>query len=315
MHFTWKEYAVQDAPLLDSWLDEEARANTGVEDGFDDYCAYWFSQEETKVGENFWVKLFCLEGVPVGVVAIALWEGVFTVSELLVDPARRGQGLGSMALRELLEHGKVILGVPVASARAVIFPDNLASQKAFEKAGFRFEQAHPDGDAWYYRYDRFSIRPIDRENLQEMLPRLFAILHSNMSVIAPTGNSYEEDEALWCSCIEEAMKKEARQLLVMWDGEAIAGFFMYYTNGSLWMMEEIQIAPAYQGSGLFRALYAYLFATLPDSVESVEAYANKQNQKSIAILKHLGLEAVGESKNGNNYHFRGTYKNLKEALT
>ena len=189
------------------------------------------------------------------------------------------------------------------------------AQKAFEKAGFRFEQAHPDGDAWYYRYDRFSIRPIDRENLQEMLSRLFVILHGNMSVIAPTGNSYEEDEALWCSCIEEAMKKEARQLLVMWDGEAIAGFFMYYTNGSLWMMEEIQIAPAYQGSGLFRALYAYLFATLPDSVESVEAYANKQNQKSIAILKHLGLDAVGESKNGNSYHFRGTYKNLKEALT
>ena len=37
----------------------------------------------------------------------------------------------------------------------------------------------------------------------------------------------------------------------------------------------------------------------------MEAYAHKQNSKSQNILKHLGLRIVGESTNGNSYHFRG----------
>ena len=37
-------------------------------------------------------------------------------------------------------------------ADAVIFPSNKASQKAFEKAGFKYETIHPDGDAMYYIY-------------------------------------------------------------------------------------------------------------------------------------------------------------------
>ena len=43
-----------------------------------------------------------------------------------------------------------------------------------------------------------------------VLPHLFEILHSNMSKIAPTGNSYEEDYAIWSSCIITAMEKEPR---------------------------------------------------------------------------------------------------------
>ena len=135
-----------------------------------------------------------------------------------------------------------------------------------------------------------------------------------MNVIAPTGNSYTEDETLWCSCIAEALEKPARQLLLLQDSETLAGFFMYYVNGELWMMEEIQFASAYQGSGLFRALYAHLMESLPNSVEYVEAYANKQNQKSIGILEHLGLAVTGENHNGNCYHFRGRYRDLREKL-
>lgn len=314
MTFVWREYTEADASLADGWLDEEAIRHTGLDDGFGDCCQYWKEQPETLWGENMWAKMFCVDGAPVGVCLLAMENSVLTVSEILIDPMQRGKGYGSAALQELLAEGSAILGKQILSAKAVIYPDNIASQKAFKKAGFRFESAHPDGDAWYYRYDRFSFVPIDRRNARDILPRLFEILHGNMSVIAPTGNSYTEDEALWISCIAEALEKPARQLLLVMDGGAVAGFFMYYVNGNLWMMEEIQFAPAYQGSGLFRALYARLFEILPDSVEYVEAYANKQNQKSIAILKHLGLEAVGESKNGNSYHFRGRYSDLREKL-
>ena len=37
-------------------------------------------------------------------------------------------------------------------AEACIFPSNIASIKAFEKAGFQYSHSHPEGDAWYYEY-------------------------------------------------------------------------------------------------------------------------------------------------------------------
>ena len=314
MLYTWRDVKTEDFPLIDGWLDEEAVGFTGLDEGFGTYYGYWLEEPETIPGENFWVKLFCRDGIPLGVVAISLWEGVFTLSELVVAPALRGKGLGTAVLRELLAEGKEILSKPIHSARAVIFPGNHASRRAFEKAGFVYASTHPDGDAEYYRYERFTFRPLEKESQGEVLPGLFAILHGNMDAIAPTGKGYEEDESLWCSCIGEALEKEPRRLLVIRDGETVAGFFMYYVNGSLFMMEEIQFSPAYQGSGLFRALYAHLAKILPPEVEFVEAYANKKNEKSQGILARLGLERIGENKNGNSYHFRGRYEALKKAV-
>lgn len=46
----------------------------------------------------------------------------------------------------------------------------------------------------------------------------------------------------------------------------------------------------------------------------MEAYANKKNKKSQGILARLGLERIGENKNGNSYHFRGRYEALKKAV-
>ena len=75
-------------------------------------------------------------------------------------------------------------------------------------------------------------------------------------------------------------------------------------------MEEIQLRDRYKGSGAFRELYAYLTGIIPENTELVEAYADKVNHKSIEILTHLGLEIIGENKNGKSYHFRGRYENI-----
>ena len=64
----------------------------------------------------------------------------------------RGYGIGSAVLRELLDNGEDIIGQKTDKVMAVIFPGNTASQKCFEKAGFKYVSSHPDGDAWYYRY-------------------------------------------------------------------------------------------------------------------------------------------------------------------
>lgn len=154
------------------------------------------------------------------------------------------------------------------------------------------------------------IEFLRKADAESVLPELFEILHSNMSRIAPTGNSYEEDFSMWISCIRPALQKEPRQILLLLDGEKIAGYFQYYVNDGVFMMEEIQFREAYRGTGIFSELYRCLVKTIPGDTRYVEAYANKKNEKSIAVLTHLGLEIVGENKNGSSYHFRGRYESL-----
>ena len=155
-----------------------------------------------------------------------------------------------------------------------------------------------------------SIRELDKSYKDSILPLLFDILHANMSKIAPTGNSYEEDLAFWLSCVSPALEKEPRRILLLYDGDEIAGFFQYFVNNGLFMMEEIQLRDHYQGTGVFGKLYAYLTSVVPKDTKLVEAYANKSNHKSIAVLHHLGLKIVGENKNGISYRFRGKYETI-----
>ena len=149
----------------------------------------------------------------------------------------------------------------------------------------------------------FSFLPKERANV--FLPKLFDILHVNMNHIAPTGMTYEEDLNEWIGAVAPALEKDPRQIILISDGDKTVGFFQYYVNDSTFMMEEIQFLPEYQGKGVFQKLYAHLAEIIPQNIPLVEAYAHKSNLKSQGILKHLGLESIGESKNGNNYHFCG----------
>ena len=154
MRFAWTDYHAADAEAVETWMDHTARKNTGCEDGWADYANACAEEADTVFGENFWLMVVSEDGAPFAAIAVGLWEGDLTISELVVAPEKRGCGLGPALLRELLENSGAILGKEFTTAKAVIFPDNAASQKAFEKAGFRFESAHPDGDAWYYVYTR-----------------------------------------------------------------------------------------------------------------------------------------------------------------
>ena len=57
--------------------------------------------------------------------------------EILVDPAKRGQGYGAKLLKELITVEEII-GFAIQKSEAVIFPNNIASQKAFENAGYTY---------------------------------------------------------------------------------------------------------------------------------------------------------------------------------
>ena len=147
-----------------------------------------------------------------------------------------------------------------------------------------------------------------------LLDEIFGILATNMRVIAPTGLTYEEDRAQWMACVPPALTKDARQIVLIYVGGELAGFFQYYVTAdhSVFMMEEIQFKEAYRESGLFGELYRFLFPKLPADIVSVEAYADKRNTKSLGVLGHLGLTVIGENKNGISWHLRGDFAVLKE---
>ena len=81
--------------------------------------------------------------------------------ELLVAPEKRGQGKGSTLLKELLK-SKEIVGFEIHHSEAVIYPNNIASQRAFENAGFIYHNNHKDenGDSMHYIYEDKSLSAI-----------------------------------------------------------------------------------------------------------------------------------------------------------
>lgn len=159
----------------------------------------------------------------------------------------------------------------------------------------------------------FEFMP--KEKASEILPGLFAILAENMSVIAPTGNGYEEDLAEFMANVLPAVQKPRRQIIIIRDGEKTAGYFQYFVNETTFMMEEIQFRAEYRGTGLFKRLYSFLVTVIPENTPYVEAYANRKNARSIAILGHLGLEPVGENGSGSCLHFRGEYAKILEKYS
>ena len=152
----------------------------------------------------------------------------------------------------------------------------------------------------------------DKSRIEHLLPDLFHILHSNMCLIAPTNNSYEDDFKIWCSYLIPSMNNEQRQIVLMYVDETLAGYFRYYINldtNSL-MMEDVQIIKEFQGTGLFSAFYKWLVKQLPNNLKSVEAYVSKRNLKSQGVLGYLGLVKLGENKNGNSFYYKGAYADL-----
>ena len=154
---------------------------------------------------------------------------------------------------------------------------------------------------------------LEKDEFEKYANSLFTILCDNMSQIAPTANSREEDYLFWFQAMMEELKKGYRHIIIIFKKESheIVGYFQYSVQENVFLMEEIQIKEFYQGKyNIFKRLYGFVFDNMRKDIEFVEAYANKKNTKSVGILGKLGLSIVGENKRGTGYHFRGTYADL-----
>jgi RimJ/RimL family protein N-acetyltransferase len=163
--------------------------------------------------------------------------------------------------------------------------------------------------------NHFIFKQMKNEDIPIYTNEIFSILANNMREIAPTGNTYEEDYKIWLNCAVPAWCEGKCSVILIFDGDILCGYFQYSFSGTTFRMEEIQFKPKYQGSGLFAELYHHLTTIIPADTKNVEAFANKENIKSQAILKHLGLINIGENKNGRSFHFKGEYKSLSERYS
>lgn len=154
----------------------------------------------------------------------------------------------------------------------------------------------------------FMFRQLDKENSSAILSEMFRILHTNMTRIAPTGCSYEEDEAVWLSYMAN---RKHTDFVLMYAGDLLAGYFQYTARDDTLLVEEVEILPQYQRTMLFYRLCCYLIAHLPEHIRFVEAYVNKQNFNSLKICKKLGLAVLGESGSGNSWHLRGDAESIR----
>ena len=158
MNYVWHDYNPDTMSFVEKWLDESAVNSTGLDDGFRAFYEYWAKEDGFIIGENFWCKVAIENNQPFAVIAFCQHEQRIIIMEVLVAPDKRGQGKGSTLLKELLDI-KEIIGHPIQTCEAVIYPSNIASQKAFEKAGFRYSDSHNDenGDSMYYIYENKSL--------------------------------------------------------------------------------------------------------------------------------------------------------------
>lgn len=151
MRLEWTDYRREDGAMVDSWLDEAAVAMTGLDMLWDDYWQAVLADGKNFPGCKDFCKVIRENGTAIAVICFGWYGGVVTVSEIVVAPQRRGQGVGTQILRELISLADRWIGETIEKFCAVIFASNLPSQRAFTKAGFVFDYA--DEGSWNYVYN------------------------------------------------------------------------------------------------------------------------------------------------------------------
>lgn len=154
----WIDYDKTFAHLVDSWLDAYAVSMTGIADGWDEYWSAVCADAVNFPGCEDFCKVIFENSVPIAVLCYGIFEGTMTVSEIVVSPAFRGKGIGSKLIKELVDKSG---SDAVTQIEAVVYPRNIASQKAFQKAGFHLEGTTEDGVDLVFRY-----YPVDFERLR-----------------------------------------------------------------------------------------------------------------------------------------------------
>ena len=150
---------------------------------------------------------------------------------------------------------------------------------------------------------------LNKEDKEQWLPQLFDLFYENMQAIVLSDLPYEQEKQQWLGEVSPALEKAPRKIVLCFVNDTLAGYIQYYINQNLLMIEEIQIAKAYQSTTLFYSLCKYLVAALPADLETIEAFALKQNLNSRNLMQKLGMTQIDEDENF--VHLRGSVQSIK----
>lgn len=145
---------------------------------------------------------------------------------------------------------------------------------------------------------------LDKSEKDNLLPELFDLYYNNMSQIAPSGLCYEAEQIQWLAAVSPALEKAPRQILLCRNGYDILGYIQYYTRDDLLMIEELQLRGDYQRSTVFISMVRALIRLLPEGLRHVEAYADKRNLASLALMQRLGMLMLND-EDESFAHLRG----------
>ena len=150
------------------------------------------------------------------------------------------------------------------------------------------------------------IRWMDKERELALLEDLFRILWQNMESVAPMVDDFEAENAAWVACITQALTKAPRQILLIFSGDDLAGFCMYYIREDMLMVEELQLKPEYRKTVLASEIFRFLWLNLFPKVRWIEAYADRRNLKSQALMEKFRMEPLEEPEDSGFVHYRGS---------
>ena len=256
---------------------------------------------------------------------------------VLVDPDRRGRGIGRGMLTLGLQFAFQIYGAEQVTIG--VLESNLPARACYQTVGFTETGVHEtyhiagtDQPALELEYRKpkehqsgtwteekehpivnFTFALLNPALSDDLLPQLFSILARNMGEIAPTGNTYEEDQQIWLSYMYSDQAR-GKQILLAYADDILAGYLQYSITGDTVLIEEVEIAPDYQRTFLFYRLLQHFLAILPDGVTHAEAYINKHNCNSQRIAQKLGFQIIGENKSGSSYHLRGEMTSFQRFI-
>ena len=155
---------------------------------------------------------------------------------------------------------------------------------------------------------------LEKQKKDAYLPSLFNLFYENMHTVAPSGLTYDQEKALWLAEVSPAMDKPARQVVMVWMDDVLAGYVQYYIREKMLMIEELQIKKEYQKTLLFHRLCKHLLSVVPKDLQTIEAYAHKQNENSIHMMQKLGMEVCDPDPDSPFVHMKGVVGKIRTFL-
>lgn len=154
---------------------------------------------------------------------------------------------------------------------------------------------------------------LDKNEKDRLLPMLFDLLYENMCTIAP-GLPYEQEKALWLSQVSPAMDKPERQILICRQNGKPVGYLQYYIRQDLLMLEELQLVKSCRSTTALLKLIRFLISGLPAELTRLEAYADKRNTYSQALMQKLGMESLPMPEEAPFVHYRGSLGGIRRRF-